>query len=312
MPILETLAPVILLIAFGAVLAHIRFLGSAFMADLNKLAFWIALPCLIFRSIAEAQTPDPDTGKVIVVLVVASLIGAAVGWLATRWVSAPSETAGTLAQGAFRGNLAYVGLPVLFYSFANLDPAHREAARATSLLAMASLTAIYNVMAVCVLQGSRHQLDRKSLALMARSIATNPLIIACLAGIAASMVRLRLPVIIDRPLEALGAIAVPVALLCIGGALAGAQLQGRRAAVFVGALAKVALIPLFVWLGCHLAGISGVDQRIALVFSACPTAAASFVMAREMGGDAVMASGIIAVSTVLSAPALALVLFLAS
>lgn len=311
MPILETLAPVILLIALGAVLAHIRFLGAAFMADLNKLAFWIALPCLIFRSIAEAQTPDPDTGKVIAVLVVASLMGAAIGWLATRWV-APSETAGTLAQGAFRGNLAYVGLPVLFYSFAALDPAHRESARATSLLAMASLTAIYNVMAVCVLQGSRHQLDRKSLALMLRNIATNPLIIACLAGIAASMVRLRLPVIIDRPLEALGAIAVPVALLCIGGALAGAQLQGRRAAVFVGALAKVALIPLFVWLGCHLAGIGGVDQRIALVFSACPTAAASFVMAREMGGDAVMASGIIAVSTVLSAPALALVLFLAS
>ena len=44
MLLVDTLAPLVLLIALGAGLARLRFLGSAFMVDLNKLAFWITLP----------------------------------------------------------------------------------------------------------------------------------------------------------------------------------------------------------------------------------------------------------------------------
>jgi predicted permease len=43
--------------------------------------------------------------------------------------------------------------------------------------------------------------------------------------------------------------------------------------------------------------------------SCCPTAAAAYVMARQMGGDEGLASGSIALSTVLSFLSLALILW---
>ncbi len=55
--IFETLAPLVLIIALGTVLAKIKFLGHDFMNDLNKLAFWVALPALLFTSASHAIEP---------------------------------------------------------------------------------------------------------------------------------------------------------------------------------------------------------------------------------------------------------------
>jgi predicted permease len=50
---------------------------------------------------------------------------------------------------------------------------------------------------------------------------------------------------------------------------------------------------------------------VCLVYLACPTAVASFVMAQAMKGDAILAAGTVAVSTVYSCVALSVVLLLA-
>jgi predicted permease len=103
---------------------------------------------------------------------------------------------------------------------------------------------------------------------------------------------------------------VPIALLCIGGSLATAHLAGRRTWIATAALLKVAVLPLITWTLCRLAGLSIVEQRIALVYSSAPTAAAAYIMARQMDGDEPLASGSIAVSTILSPISLAVALWL--
>ncbi len=114
----------------------------------------------------------------------------------------------------------------------------------------------------------------------------------------------------DRALQSLGNAAVPIALLCIGGSLAITPLHGRRSWITVAALLKIAVLPFMVFWMARLAGLGPQEQRIALVFASCPTAAASFVMAKQMGGDEALASGSIALSTVLSGVSLAVALWL--
>lgn len=310
MLIFETLAPILLLIALGAALAHLRFLGRNFIADLNQLVFWVTLPALIFVGVAEIGHAGGQTLALIGVLTATTLVALALGWIAGRLLGLSPAGVGTLAQSAFRGNLAYIGIPVLAYALSALADVARSEEMATALLVMTTMTAIYNVLAVLALQGAQHKLGPGSAVLIARSLATNPLIIACVAGLAFTLAGLKLPIFLSRTLETLGASAVPIALLCIGGSLATIPLRGRRSAIVVAAALKVFAAPLIAWAFCQLAGLSGPDLRIALVLSACPTAVASFVMAGKLSGDEALASGSIALSTVLSAISLALALWI--
>ena len=76
------------------------------------------------------------------------------------------------------------------------------------------------------------------------------------------------------------------------------------------ALFKVALAPLIGYTVARGLNLSGDMLVIALLYSATPTAVASFVMADQMGADKELAAAIIVISTLLAFPALAAVLLL--
>ncbi len=293
-------APILLLVLLGAVLARVRFLGTVFIADLNKLAFYIALPALVFHSVAHADKPGPQTLHLFGLLVLVTLVGAAAGWGAALLLGGPPALRGTLAQAAFRGNLAYIGVPVLSYAFDARGPG-REAF-ATGVVVMTALMAFFNILAVVVLKCSSPRRAGIGDALWA--IATNPLLIAGVAGLVVGLAGWRLPLVFDRSLAALAGAAVPIALLCIGGSLALARIHERIPAVVVAALLKTAFVPAVFWVLAPLCGLHSDEIRVGMVLAACPTAAAAYVMAKQMDGDEALASGSIVLSTVLSAASL--------
>jgi malate permease and related proteins len=312
MVLVDTLAPLVLLIALGVALARIRFLGSAFIADLNKLAFWIALPALLFTSASGAAAPDRGTLRLFAVLVVGTAVIVLLAFAASFALRMPANTRGTLMQAAFRGNLAYIGIPVLAYSFAESPTESSQRAMATAVIVMVLTMALYNILAVIVLQSSVHAPGGIDWRRSAFAILSNPLLLAGMLGLLVPLLQITLPSFLQRALDALGAAAVPIALMCIGGSLATTQLRGRRSWIVTAAVLKVAVLPSLVFLFTRLAGLEPADQRTALVLASCPTAAAAFVMARQMGGDEALASGSIALSTLLSFISLSVALWITS
>ncbi len=310
MLLVDTLAPLVLLIALGAGLARLRFLGSAFMIDLNKLAFWIALPALLFTSANHAKMPDAETWRLLAVLFAATLLITLMALAASIVWGMSAGARGTLMQSAFRGNLAYIGIPVLAYSFSKTEADGGNSAMGTAAIVMVLTMAFYNILAVVVLQVSNHSVTRGERRQLARAIASNPLLLSGLLGLLVPLFGISLPSFLQRALESLGAAAVPIALMCVGGSLAITRLQGRRSWIVTAALMKVAVLPLLVFVLSRLVGLGPIEQRTALVLSSCPTAAAAFVMAQQMGGDEALASGSIALSTLLSSLSLAVVLWL--
>ncbi len=299
------LAPILLLVLLGVFLGRLRFLGPEFSGDLNKLVFWVALPALLFRSVVHAEHPGPKTFSLLGLLLAATVIAAAGGWVASVLMGMPRSSHGTLSQSAFRGNLAYIGIPVLAYSFEGL-PGKSEAF-GTAVIVMAFLMAFFNILAVVVLSVGHKSENPARAALV--SIFSNPLLLAGMAGVPLALTRTGLPVFLDRTLESLGGAAVPIALLCIGGSLAHARIGDKIGGILAASLLKTVFLPILVFLSAPYFGIAGSDLRIALVLSACPTAAAAFVMARQMNGDTALASGSIVLSTVLAAVSIPLALF---
>jgi hypothetical protein len=308
--ILDTLAPTVLLIALGASLAHIRFLGQPFMADLNKLVFWIALPALLFRSASHAEGAPAQTWTLAVVSIGGTALIALAGWVTSLIIGVPREGRGTFVQAAFRSNLAYIGIPVMVSTLPATGLSGPGSDLTTAVIAMVFSLAFFNVLAVIVLQASRRSAQQLDLVELVRSVASNPLLLSGLLGLLVAFVGLRLPVFLDRTFEALGASSVPIALMCIGGSLTFARLGGRKTWIVMASLLKVAGAPIVTWILSRAAGLGPVEHRIAIVYAACPTAAAAYVMAQQMDGDEALASGSVALSTLLSVVSLAASLWL--
>ena len=292
-----------MLIALGAGLAWIRFLGKPFIGELNKLAFWIALPSLIFRAAAHAGSPTSATLVLIGAVAVPTFVAALLAWLVARVTRIPASARSTFVASSFFGNLAYIGIPILAHSLGRIALGDAPELLATSVIVMTAMTVINNALAVAVFQGGKF--DALSLA---RRVLVNPLVIAGCLGILYGMSGRAVPPAPDQVLQSLGATAVPLALLCIGGSLEMTSLRGHISWIAGVSVLKVLAFPLIAWMITRSLGLNPADTRVVLIFCACPTAVVAYTMASQMGGDEPLAAGAIAASTVASFASLAVVL----
>ncbi len=115
-----------------------------------------------------------------------------------------------------------------------------------------------------------------------------------------SAVRLGLPVGIEPVLKALGQASLPLGLLCVGAALEFGSMRQWLHPVGYSSLVKFLIMPLVTLWACHLFGLEGKAAIAALLFQALPTASSSYIMARQLGGDAPLMAGIIACQTLLA------------
>jgi predicted permease len=129
----------------------------------------------------------------------------------------------------------------------------------------------------------------------------NPVIAAVLAGMAFSIFGLPLPLIAERSLTILSGLALPLALLVIGATLSFERIKAQSLIVICASGLKLLVLPGIGWLLFRIIGIAPSEFLPALILLASPTATVSFVMAKEMQGDADLAAAVISASTLASA-----------
>lgn len=310
MIVVNILAPIFLLIGLGLVLRRQGFASEEFFRNLNRLIYWVALPALLFIKTASALPALDAAVGIIITLLGSMLVCIAAGYLLAWRLRLNQRATASFVQGAYRGNIAFVGLPVTLYALASVGRGTPEV-EALVLLALAPVIPVYNVAAVIVLAGATPAASRpggQQLAAVLRGIATNPLIIACLAGLAVAYSGLVLPEALTRTLDLLGELALPGALLAMGAGLRLRAIRTGGIAATAASLVKVLVAPLTGWLIARLIGLTGPPLMIALLLLAMPTAVASYVMAQAMGADDTLASSIVMISTLLAIPVLSVIL----
>ena len=307
--IANALTPVFLLIALGWAFCHWAFLSPSGLQEIARLTYWVGLPCLLFSKIAGTPLTLAPAGDLVVVTAGATVAGIGFSYLAAMAIGIPWTSTGTFVQAAFRGNLAFVGLPVIVYAFAKTGD-NASLAQTNALLVFGPMVALYNVAAVLVLLLSRDPSNRQAVRRMLKELLLNPLLLACLTGALYSASQWPQPPLLARSFTALGQMALPLALLCLGGSLAVLPGKSHLGWPVGAAVIKTALIPLLGFLFARGLGLDAASIRIALLLLACPTAAASYVLVNQLGGDDSLAASAILFSTVLAAPSLALIIAL--
>jgi len=296
MQITETIIPIFLVIFVGWLARKKRFMPDGFLGPANRLVYYLAIPAMIFRAISRASFQEEFNSQVLLITLLCVLGVFLTTWLLAVLAGMARHFRGTFIQSAFHGNLGYIGLAVVYYYLG-------DAGLAKGGIFAGFIMILQNILAVITLQVHSDRSTRKGpvFAENMRRIIGHPVILSALGGILVSIAGIPLPVIVDRSLVILSGMALPLALLLIGASLSFDLMRARLRAVLSVSLFKLAVMPGIGILVFNLFSIPPTDYLPAFILLAAPTATLTYVMAREMKGDADFAVAAISGCTLLSA-----------
>ncbi|OAS19968.1 AEC family transporter [Methylobacterium platani] len=296
--VLLALLPIVLLTALGFGLRRRRFLAEAFWPQAERLGYFVLLPSLFFHSLATARVEAVPVGALALTLILSTLVvaGLVIAVRPLLRVDGPAFT--SVFQGSVRFN-NYVGVTLAAGLFG---------AQGIALAAICNAAIVPTVNILCVLVFARHGAARLTPRGVARQLATNPLIVSSLAGMAVQLLGWGIPPGLEPALRTLGAASLPIGLLCVGAALEFAGARTWLRPVASASVMKFAAMPAATLLVASGLGLHGPALTTALLFQVLPTASSAYILARQLGGDAALMAGITAVQTVLALVAMPLVL----
>ena len=300
------IAPVVALIFLGWCLRKADFAPEAFWSGLDRLTYFILLPCLLVNGLAGANLDELPVGDAILA-VAAGVLAAVVLMHGLRRIVAPKPGAyGALVQCSLRGN----NYPVLAIVVALFDDVGLSAF-ALSLIAFVPLTNLISVIAL-VRTGSGKGAAPNALGLIVRQILLNPILIAVAVGLAINVADTGIPGPVDGTLQILGRAALPLGLLAVGAGLAFDAAAGSGRAVLASMGVKLLLLPAFVLVGLNSLEIEGTYATALLIHAAVPCSVSTYAFARQLRGDAKTTAAMIAAQTVVSIVTLPLWLWIMS
>ena len=293
--------PMCLVMALGYGTRRLGWLRREEISTINKIAFRIFLPCLLYYNIYCSDLSGSFDPLLMTYAVGGVLLtfGLALGYaLLTEKLP---ERRGVLIQGMFRSNYVIMGIPVAT-ALLGADQL------GTVSILIAVIVPLFNMLAVVVLEVFRGQ-KPKPLHILGQ-IAKNPLVIGSVLGILTLVAGIRLLHILEQTIQSVSAIASPLQLFLLGAFFQFSGLKTYRRELVTVSIAKLIVSPgLFLGLGALL-GFRGVAFVSLIGIFASPTAVNSFTMAQQMGGDAELAGDIVVTTSAASILTMFLWIFL--
>ncbi|OEU63255.1 MAG: transporter [Desulfobacterales bacterium S5133MH16] len=295
MNIATTIIPIFAIIILGWFARWKGFIPFEFLGPANRLVYYLAIPAMIFHAISKASLKARFDIKVLFITLLSVLAVFAVAWGVGLVSRIRPRELGTFIQSSFHGNLGYIGLAVAYYSLGN------EGFVRAGIIA-GFIMILQNFLAVVVLQlnSANTSAPENKLSVVMR-ILGNPVILSAIGGIVFSLTGLRVPLVIDRSLDILSGLALPMALLLIGASLSFELMHLRMLRVLCSSFIKLFLLPGLGFILYRLFDVALQDYLPGLILLASPTATITYVMAKEMNGDTDFAVAALSTSTILSA-----------
>lgn len=316
---INSIMPVILLMVLGYILKCIHFFTPEFLKIGNKTVFFVSLPVLLYKNIADIENLSAIRFDVVFYVFCVIAVFVFIGFLSALMIKDPKQK-GVIHQCIFRSNFALIGVPL-----AEL----MGGSNGVLMAAVLSLFTIplFNVLAVIVLsiyKDGKVHFDIKELLI---DICKNPLIIGVLLGLLIAFIKgimnqnnipnpfYRIE-FINTVISFIARSATPLALLILGGQFDLKRMSGYKKPLIIGLLGRNFLAPLIgVGSACVLA-LTGVldfgpDVFAALIaLFATPVAVASAIMADAMDNDGQLAGQLVVWTSLLSIITLFVVIFI--
>lgn len=294
--------PIFLLILIGWLIVRVGILTASVGDALSEFVFKIAVPLLLFRTIAEADFHGASPFRLWLVY----FSGVAVTWAAGHIVATRlfgrDERIGVLAgvSSAFANNI-FIGLPLVERTVGS------EGLVALSILLAVHLP-IMMVAGTIMMEHAERKISGKSdrsMTLVLKQIGLNllhnPLVIGIVAGAIFHVSGLTMPATIRSVVGQIASTAGPAALISLGMALQKYGVSGNVGIASATSAFKLLLLPGCVWAASHVFGLSNEWAAALVLTSSVPTGVNAWLIANRFGVGHSLAASTITVTTALGA-----------
>ncbi|MFT4836911.1 MAG: malonate transporter [Psychromonas sp.] len=283
--------PICLLLFLGWFLRKIDFINEQFILIGSKLVFTVTLPTLLFLNIMKSDRDADINFSLISYSLLANILFFLLAVILTKLLARNRDDHGAIIQGAFRSNLAIIGL-------AYVDNIYGDSGLALAAVYVAFHVVLFNVLSVLILMPKQEKMSFKMCLGLFKSIFKNPLIIGILLGVLFFFFAIPVPDVMLDAGQYFAGMSLPMALLCTGGSLHLKTLNSNGFIIGFATILKIIVAPILITGGAYFFGFRGFALGLTFLMTAAPTAAASYVMARAMGANAALAANVIASTTV--------------
>lgn len=284
----------------GYIVERFRIAGAEAGRVLNRMAFFVATPALLFTVLVHADVRVLFSAFLITVICSVA-VGAVIYIVVARFFfrTPVSETVLGVASSTYV-NANNIGLPVAVYVLGS-------AQYVAPVLLMQMIVLAPIVLLLLDLSSP----ERVSFWSVVTQPLRNPMIIASLAGVLIATLGIDVPDAVMAPLKLIGGAAIPMVLLAFGMSLHGERPlkpgSGRKQVV-VATLIKVAVMPLVAYVfGRFVFGLEGFALFAVVTVSALPTAQNIYNFSVRYGRGIVVSRDTVLLTTVASLPALLLI-----
>lgn len=298
--IADAVLPIAWILGLGFGLKRYAGIDDVVWRGLEKMSYWVLMPSLLVAVIIQA--PVITVPWVSLIGSLYGLLGVLtflllLGWWA-RIFGSDYASFTSVYQGVIRFN-AFVSLAVMAGFRPDLLP-HLG-------ISAAIIIVVINIACVSVMTANR---DGFSIGYICKELARNPLILACAVGGVGRVLEVPAGFPVSG-IALVGQAALPMGVLCLG---AGLQWRAVRAGLGLASFSVVTQLfvkpLLFVAIGAAM-GLTGDWLLVGLLLVCVSTAPSSFILARQLGGDAPLMAGIVAIQTVMAIGSVPLVLWFA-
>lgn len=297
---INSTVPIFLVMIVGWVIKQLGVIDDHFANVANKYVFKVALPVLLFRDLSKADFYSQFDIRFVGYCAIVTIAMFGGVWIFTDLLMKDKTMRGSFIQCSCRSSAAILGMAFIqnMYSETGMAP-----------LMIVAAVPLFNVISVVALTFKANPVDGVSIEDMPKkdgikkacfNIVTNPIIIGIAVGLLASLVRLQLPMILDKTVNSIAQTATPIALICIGAGFEGRKAIKKIKPTLVGTFIKlIGLAAIFIPIAVYM-GFRNQELMAILIMLASPTTVTSYIMAKNMNNDEVLASSIIVLTTVLS------------
>jgi len=291
---LNVVLPIFFIMTLGFFLKKIQMVDENSLNIMNRLVFRVFMSTLLFLNvynIGDFSKLSIDNLKLLAYAFIIIFIIVFLAWLIYMPKVKEKKKLSVLIQGVYRGNFVLFGLAIV-------DSIYGKEGLATVSLLTIVVIPTFNVLAVIILEYySGREISKLKLL---KQVFKNPLIIATLLGISFIILKINIPKPAYKTLSDISKIATPLAFIVLGAELQiGNMLKNIKYLISVNILRLVGNPLITIGVG-KLIGFQGIELVALLSMSACPTAVASYTMAKEMNADGDLAGEIVATTSMLS------------
>ena len=296
----QALVPVFVLILIGYLFRRFQFPGDGFWLQAERFSYYVLFPAMLIFKLGQARVPVSAYSDVIL-LVLAMLTAMTLALVAAQWFFRwPGPVFSSVYQGGIRFNS--------FVAIATAGMLLGDDGLSTMAIVIAVKIPLINLLCILMFSVAVGQGGNVRWRPVARAIITNPLILGSIIGALWGYFRIGFNPLLAGVLGPLSDLALPLGLMTVGAGLQLKALRGTSLPFLVSSGLKLIGFPLMT-AGLALAlGLSGTIVQASILLATLPTATSSYILARQLGGDAPLMAAIVSGQTLLAVITIPLIL----